>query len=64
MRQRKVSTFVPAKQHAQLRKIATRRGTTIGELVAFGARLSVLFFQTGGEMQPALAPDHRRKQGE
>ena len=62
MKTRKVSTLVPATQHAELSKVAKRQGTTIGEVVAYGARLAVAVFKTSGNgTTPALAPDHRRK---
>ena len=60
MRTRKVSALVPAKEHAELTKLAKQHGTTVGELVAFGARLSTAVLKIGG-CDPALAPDHRRK---
>jgi hypothetical protein len=60
MKTRKVSTLVPTGQHRQLSKLAKQHKTTVGALVAFGARLSVLFVSEGGAL-PALAPDHRRK---
>ena len=60
MKTRKVSTLVPVNQHAELSKVAKRQGTTIGEVVAFGASLAVAVLKIQG-FSPALAPDHRRK---
>ena len=61
MKTRKVSALVPTTDHQRLTRLAKKHGTTVGQLVAFGARLSVAFLQSEGAMQAALIPDQRRR---
>jgi hypothetical protein len=61
MQTRKVSALVAVKEHRQLSELAKKHGTTVGQLVAFGARLSVAFLEANGALKLELAPDHRRK---
>jgi hypothetical protein len=60
MTTRKVSALVPTTEHRQLLQLAKKHKTTVGQLVAFGARLSVAFLQSEGAT-PNIPLDRRRK---
>jgi hypothetical protein len=61
MTTRKVSALVPTTEHRRLSQLAKKHKTTVGQLVAFGARLSVAFLRSEGDTVPNIPLDRRRK---